>query len=238
LVILVDMTKSSNPIIDEIILIKFLAKIFTNMEILAKDIIALKYKTFYRGVTMEIKNKQDHEGLPTILQVFESEEFLKGFHALVNFAFFLEIFKLYQPNYYDYDEEEVGFKTKENVKDWLKIVKSDKELFQQIQIGFDNMRVASQRTDDGINQDLELILGKGNRYCQFCGEIILKINEEKHFQDHNLFTKNVTEKSLFEPSKEWDNYSGNQMLLGRSEYEYELEFDRDSVYKFTKFFKV
>lgn len=222
---------------DEALLIKFLAKVFDNMEILAKDIISLKYKTFYRGVTMEIKNRQEHRDSETILQIFESEEFLKGFHAMVNFAFFLEIFKLYQRNYYDYDDK-IGFKTKENIKDWIKIVKSDKELFTQIQIGFDNMKVASQITDEGIKQDLELILGKGNMYCQFCGETISKKDEEEHYQTHNNNNKITTMKELFEMPKGLENYYGNQMLLGRSEFEYELEFDRDSVYSFNKFFKV
>lgn len=222
---------------DEIILIKFLAKIFSNMEILAKDIISLKYKTFYRGVTMEIKNRQEHQGSETILEIFESEEFQKGFHAMVNFAFFLEIFKLYQPSFYDYDDM-VGFKTKTNVKNWLKIVKSDKELFQQIQIGFDNMKVASKRTDEGIKEDLELIIGKGNMYCQFCGEITPKIKQEEHFQEHNRVNRDTKEESLFEMPEELKKYYENQMLLGRSEYEYELEFDRDSVYNFTKFFRV
>ena len=222
---------------DEVLLIEFLAKVFTNMEILAKDIIALKYKTFYRGVTMEIRNRQEHESSETILQIFGSEEFLNGFHAMVNFAFFLEVFKLYQPSHYDYDST-VGFKTKENLKDWLNIVKSDQKLFQQIKIGFNNMKTASQITDEGIKRDLELVLGKGNMYCQFCGETVLKLNEKKHFQGHNYTNKNVTEKSLFKVPKIFENYIENQMLLGRSEYEYELEFDRDNVYTFTKFFKV
>jgi len=45
-------------------------------------------------------------------------------------------------------------------------------------------------------------------------------------------------KEPFGMPKELENYYGNQMLLGRSEYEHELEFDRDSVYSFSKFFKV
>ena len=155
---------------------------------------------------------------------------------MINFAFFLEVFKLYQPIFYDYDSE-VGFKTKPNVKDWLKIIKSDKKLYQQIQIGFDNMKLASQKTDEGIKQDLELLIGKGNMYCQFCGEIVVKAEEEKHWKKHNKRKKTETELSSGIPI-ELENYLGNQMLLGRTEYEYELEFDRDRVYKFTKYFKI
>lgn len=219
---------------DEILLIQFLAKVFDNMEILAKDIIALKYKTFYRGVTMEIRNRQEHKNAMTILEIFSSEEFLKGFHSMVNFAFFLEIFKLYQSSFYDYDDI-VGFKTKEDVKDWLRIIKSDEELFRQIQIGFDNMKMASQKTDEGLKEDLEFIIGKGNQFCQFCGKTFSNIREEEHVQTHKIMKD---KKSIHDIPEELENYLENQMLLGRTEYEYELEFDRDSVYSFTKFFKV
>ena len=215
-------------------MIEFLAKVFSNMEILAKDIIALKYKTFYRVVTIEIKNSQEHSKNNTILGIFESEEFLKGFHAMINFAFFLEVFKLYQPSFYDFYSE-TGFKTKPNVKDWLKIIKSDEKLYQQIQIGFDNMKIASKKTDEGIKNDLELLIGKNNMYCQFCGEIVMKTDEENHWKEHNKRNKIKSSHGI---PIELENYIGNQMLLGRTEYEYELEFDREAVYSFTKYFKI
>ena len=110
-------------------------------------------------------------------------------------------------------------------------------MYQQIQIGFNNIKIASQRTDEGIKQDLELLIGKGNMYCQFYGDIVVKTEEEKHWKKHNRRNKTKTELSSGIPM-EFKNYLGNQMLLGRSEYKYELEFDRDNVYTFTKYFKI
>jgi len=219
-------------------MIKLLVKVFSNMEILAEDPITIKYKTFYRGVTMEFKNTQDHKKfLETVLKLVNSKEFKRGFESVVNFAFFLELYKLYRVGYYDYDEE-VGFIGKPDVKNWLKIIKSDEKLFGQIKMGFHNMKESSETTDEGIRKDLDLILGKDKKVCSYCGRIYK--NEEEHYTSHqNIHEKETPKISKKQALKKYmNNFMDYQSLLFRSEYEYELEFQREKVLKFTDIFKI
>ena len=201
---------------------KILAKIFSNIEILADDPFIVKYKTFYRGVTMEFKNTQEHKIFHNVLELVDSNEFKKGFETMINFAFFLELYKLYKVGYYEHDEK-VGFSKKPDIKDWLNIINSDRKLKNQIHIGFSTMKEFSEITDRGLEDDLNVILGKENEYLK----------------SHNYVGKKLTKLELKEYiGKIINNDLDTWHLLSRTNYEYELEFHRKNVFKADRFFKV
>ena len=222
---------------DETHMIKIFSKIFSNMEILHDDDpLLLKYKTFYRGVIMELKNVQYHDvkNLKNKLTFTNTNQFKAGFEAMVNFAFFLELYKLYdEDRHYDYDEF-VGFKKKSNIKDWLKIVNSNETLREHVLTGFKTMKTFAKSTHEGINLDMENIIGSNKNFCDICGRTYEKNKEEEHFELHYLDKQNKKSQGIdYNRKKLYDRYN----LLSRTEYEYELEFKRNKVFRFDQIFK-
>jgi len=210
---------------------KLLAKVFSNIEILTEDPVTIKYMTFYRGLTMEFKNTQEHEKLDYTYDIVDSKEFKKGLETIVNFAFLLELYKLYDQNYYYYDEI-TGIIGKPNVNDWLNIVNNNRKFKEAIQIGFYVMKQSVKRTDEGLREDLNTILGKGKYFCQFCEQTYDLSDEKKHFNSHR---KPKPNEDVGEYMKKFHIID---YLLNRSMFEYELDFQKDKVFKFNKFFKI
>jgi len=210
---------------------KLLAKVFSNIEILGDVPIIIKYKTFYRGVIMEFKNTQEHEIFHNILELVDSDEFRNGFETIVNFAFLLELYKLYDQEHYYYDEI-TGIIGKPNINDWLDVVNNNKKFKESVQIGFYTMKDYAERTNEGLRNDLDVLLGKGIVYCILCGQIYKETNTDEHFNSHRKpkIIQGMDEYSL--------NYIKTDYLLSRIPFEYELEFQRDKVFRFDKFFKI
>lgn len=228
-------------------MIKLLAKVISNIEILYSNPVILKYKTFYRGVTMEFKNTQEHEVFHDIHELVDSAEFKKGFETVVNFGFFLELYKLHEIESYYYDDT-VGLKDKSKITDWLDIVKSDEQLAKQILLGFNTMKKFAEKTNEGIISDLEFIQGEDKDFCWICGNIYDKDREEEHTALHyykNKYLKKLKSKNAYDEIRR--NISENLILqkiyenltlFHRTDYEYELEFEKNKVFRFGKFFSV
>lgn len=210
---------------------KLLAKVFSNIEILDADPIIIKYKIFYRGVTMEFKNTQEHKIFHNILELVDSAKFRNGFETIVNFAFLLELYKLYEQENYYYDKV-TGIIGEPNINDWLKVVNSNKKFKKSIQIGFYTMKNYAERTNGGLRKDLDIILGKGKVYCQFCGQIYEISKTNDHFKSHE---KPKTGEKMVEYM---GNFMNAEYLLSRTFFEHELEFQKDKVFRFDKFFKI
>lgn len=209
----------------EEVMMRLLIKVISSIHILAGDPIILKYKTFYRGVTIEFKNTQEYDVYESVLELVESDTFKKGFEMIVNFGFFLELYKLHETESYYYDRQ-IGLKRKTKITDWLKVVKSDNQLTNQILIGFNTMKEYSERTHVGIVSDVEFIQGKGRKYCKVCSEMYDdEITESMHrsrlINEHNL--NKIIEKDY---------------LFSRSLFENELEFEKKKIFGFNEFFKV
>jgi len=209
---------------------KLLAKVFSNMEILAYDPIIIKYKTFYKSVIMEFKNVQEHKIFHNILELVKSNKFRNDFEIIVNFAFLLELYKLYDKEHHYYDEV-TGIIGKSNIKDWLKIVNSNKKFKESVQIGFTTMKDYAESTNDGLRNDLDIILGEGKLYCDVCGQNYEETNKSKHFDSHGKA------KIIDGMDEHIRNHLRTNYLLSRTHYEYELDFQKDKVFRFDKFFK-
>ena len=219
-------------------MIKLLVKVISNIEILRSDPVILKYKTFYRGVTMEFKNTQEHKVFRNIRKLVDSVEFKKGFEIVVNFGFFLELYKLHEIESYYYDDT-VGLKERSKITDWLDIVKSDEQLTKQILHGFNTMKKYSEKTNEGIVSDLEFLQGKDKDFCWICSNTYEKDKEEEHIALHyykNQHRKEPKSKNVY--NKVRRQFYENLTLLHRTDYEYELEFEKNKVFKFNEFFKV
>jgi len=186
---------------------KLLAKVFSNIEILDDYPVIIKYKTFYRGVIMEFKNTQEHKIFHNILRFVDSVEFRNGFETIVNFAFLLELYKLYDQESY-YHDKVTGIIGRPKINDWLKVVNSNKKFKKSIQVGFYTMKDYAERTSEGLRKDLDII------FAHEKPKMDKEIDEYRH------------------------NFTSIELLLSRTLYEYELEFQKDKVFRFDKFFKI
>lgn len=203
-------------------MIRLLGKVFSNIEVLFDNPFILKYKTFYRGATIEFKNTQEKTTIDVPIDY--AIEFQTGLETMVNFAFFLELYKLHDvDNHYESDDI-VGLKKETSINDWLSIVKSEKMLLEQISTGFNTMKKYSENADKGLREDLDFILGKEMDFCEICTEPYTKNKPDEHLKLHKV--------------EELERFYDRSMLLSRSDFEYELEFHRKNVVRFDKFLEV